>query len=297
MPLFKFLNRPKTVINTLKNGNPSLKLNVVGITGTRGKTVTTHYLKDLLSLSGKRVGYISSINYSPDGESFYNDLSADSADSNDIINLLNEMSKREVDVALVEMPSQGLATGKYDDIVLDSGIITNIDGFDKNVSDKWDDYAENKLNFINRIKDEGLLVFNGDDLKGRDWLMRQSDNIMHQVYVDNVEVRKKMNLKKYNLDGIDFNLHNDNFSLKHPGLFNIVNAMQALKIAEKYVGNKIDRNAVSEINPVKGRFEFIQKSPFTVIIDYAYNPLMIEEALRELNSIKKPGTRIIRYFF
>lgn len=293
MPLFKFLNRPKTVINTLKNGNPSLKLKVIGITGTRGKTVTTHYLKDLLTLSGKRVGYISSINYSADGENLYNDLSADSINSNDLINLLNEMSKREVDVAIVEMPVKGISEGAYGDIVLDSGIITNIDGFDRNVSERWDEYTQNKLNFINRIKDEGLLIFNGDDIKGRDWLMRQSDNILHQIYVDNVEVRKRINLKKYNLDGIDFNLYNDNFSLKHPGLFNVQNAMQAMRIAEKYLGNKIDRNAIAEMNTVRGRFEVLQKSPFTIVVDYAYNPIMIEESLRELNSIKKPGTRII----
>src|SRR5690606_15727806 len=147
-----FINRQKSLISNIKNGKPSEKMKVIGVAGTRGKTSLSHILYDLLKASGVNVGVISSIGYSDDSETFNDKVNANNIDSGQLHSVLNRMRANGIDFAIVETTSKNLSDSRYEGVIFDSGVLLNIFHDNKMHYPSWEDYAQTKLDFINKIK-------------------------------------------------------------------------------------------------------------------------------------------------
>ncbi|MEO6728669.1 MAG: Mur ligase family protein [Candidatus Dojkabacteria bacterium] len=291
----RFINKQKSLLANYRRGNPSEKIKVIGVTGSRGKTIVTELLYHLLKNAGMRVGYISSIGYSDDMETPKNDLSANFVEPGELHSILGNMITNQLDFAIVEMTARNLLDKKYEGITLDSGIITNIIGDDSSYFTDWYEYAGTKLDFISRIRDKGLLVLNDDEPQVVDWLLSQGDDLERDIYVYPVS-SSEIQLKNKNLNGSTFVWDNQEVTTTNSHKNAILNNVQAMKLAGSYKPDPKIPLYAQEFRTPKGRMEVIQTAPFTVIIDYAYTPAMLEDSLVHIEGLKDEKAKIITVF-
>ena len=104
--------------------NPSKKLKMIGITGTKGKTTTTWMIKRILEEDNKLVGVIGTMGVFINDKHY--DLVNTTPESYDIHKYLKEMVDNNIEYAVMEVSSQALKLGRVDGITFDYGVFTNL---------------------------------------------------------------------------------------------------------------------------------------------------------------------------
>jgi len=290
--MIRFINTQKSLISSLANGNPSNKLKVIGVAGTRGKTITAHMLHHILKQGGVNAGYISTLGYSTDSQKVQKDTYANVMDSIELNKILAQMVKNGITHVVVEVNSSGLKNKIFEGVTFDSGILTNIffDRPDDYVD--WEEYAKTKIDFLSKVRDGGLVVFNNHNADISNWILNEAGKIKNSIYSYWVDFGK-LGAIRHSVNYSAFEFEGQPFIVPAIGTANIFNAAQAAKLAQAYLPVSTVANALASYESVKGRMEVIQRQPFTVVIDYAYTPDMLEDALMYLHLIKPYNSKII----
>lgn len=122
-------------------GNPSSKLKVIGVTGTKGKTTTCHIIHHILVSCGKKAGLISTIS----AEGFH-------TTAPDIISLnkyLSDMVKKKYEYVVLEVSSHGIDQGRIAGIKFDISVLTNIRPEHLDYHKTFKEYKRVKMMFVN----------------------------------------------------------------------------------------------------------------------------------------------------
>lgn len=290
--MIRFIKTQKSLLSSIANGSPSSKLKVIGVAGTRGKTVTAHMLHHILKDSGLNTGYISTLGYSTDVNKNNRETYANVMDSIELNKILAQMVKSGVTHVVVEVNSSGLRNKIFEGITFDSGILTNI-FFDRpDDYSSWEEYAKTKIEFLTKIRDGGLVVFNNHNADISNWILSEAGKIKNNIYSYWVDFSKLGGIQ-HSVNQVSFDFEGLPYIVPAIGTANVFNAAQASKLAHLYVAPHQVPNALSNYQPIKGRMEVIQKQPFAVLVDYAYTSDMLEDALMYLHLIKPYNSKII----
>lgn len=270
--------------------NPSRYLDIIGVTGTNGKTTITYILEEIFKVSGFSPGLIGTICYKI-GNREIPALNT-TPDALTIQKYLREMVDLGQDLSLLEASSHGLKQGRLDGLTFDYAIFTNLgyDHLDYHLNME-DYYQSKKILFSKLLKDNGVAVINLDDNYGRRlWQEVTKEKISYGFKSDcNVKVLES----EISLHGMYLNIEafKEKFEFHTPllGSFNIYNILASLAVALKF---GLDKEkiifAIENISPIKGRLERVfGSSQIKVFVDYAHTPEALEEVLRTLKSIKK----------
>ena len=144
-------------------GNPSKKLKLIGVTGTKGKTTTTFMIKAILEGFGKKVGLIGTVaNYI--GTRNLGESSRTTPDSLELQKLFSDMLKENVEYAVMEVSSQALKLHRVDGCDFDIGVFTNFseDHISEHEHPNMEDYFNSKLQLIKLSK---MSFINSDDFR------------------------------------------------------------------------------------------------------------------------------------
>ena len=145
-------------------GNPSKKLKLIGVTGTKGKTTTTFMIKNILEKQGKKVGLIGTIATYINGKRI-EDSARTTPESVKLQKTLAEMVDSGVEIAIMEVSSQSLKLDRVAGCEFYIGVFTNFS--EDHISEKehpdMKDYFESKLKLFNMCKTG---IANADDLYG-----------------------------------------------------------------------------------------------------------------------------------
>lgn len=292
MPRLKtIINKPRAHLANRKYGNPSDEMKVIGVTGTHGKTTVVHLLYHIFNNAGIKAGFLSSVGYTVDMQNFNNEINANKVKVGQVHKLLKEMRDNGMQVAIIEVTSKNLKDDKYDGVKFDSGIITNINNPESSHYSSWDDYAKTKLEFIKKIKNEGLLIINNHE-NLLYWLQTNSENIKNNIFTHWVDATHGKNVKYY-IDGITFDIDGYNFAVPIIGHMNYINALFAIRLAQNYIPTEKITDTLKFFETPPGRLQVVQKTPFMVIVDYAKSAWSIENSLQFLSAIKPKYNRII----
>ncbi len=269
--------------------NPSRKVQLIGITGTKGKTTTTFMLKKILEKQGIKAGLVGTIaSYS--GSKKIEDSDRTTPDSLHLQWLFSEMVKDGCKAIVMEVSSQSLKLHRVDGCDFDIGIFTNLseDHISKNEHPDMKDYFESKVKLFTMCK-AGFV--NNDDLhalrvpsmvpsckfktygidNGCDYLAK--DITITNSYVD---FRVRLNGK------------NERIKTCIPGRFSVYNSLAAICAAEKLGCSTENIKAALEEARVPGRSELVDnKLGLTIMIDYAHST----ESLNNILSAVKAYTR------
>lgn len=258
--------------------HPEKKLEMIGVTGTNGKTTITNVIKNILMSCGCKTGLIGTIRNEIGDEAVHTDNTTPMAF--DYMELLDKMVKAGCKYAVMEVSSFGLVQYRIGPTHFKVGAFTNLTQDHLDYHKTMENYYQAKKMMFYECDDA---IVNTDDEYGK----RLYDEAQCRKYTCGVGNKADFYADNVNIraDGTEFDYYWGNEKIhvitKMIGMFNVFNVMAAMSICLK-LGLDINDivKAVSEYNGVKGRCEIIPTGKdFTVICDYAHTPDAIENIL------------------
>lgn len=279
--------------------HPTRQLDVVGITGTDGKTTTSHLVDVILSRAGRRTGVIGTVTVKIADQVVQHETRQTTPESLEIQRLTRQMVEAGVEVAIIESTSHGLAQHRLDDVAFDIGAVTNITHEHLEFHRSIAAYRAAKATLFDRVSARGgTAVVNLDDEGARDVLPHTAG-----AHVLTYSCRDKgaaifASDIRIGISGTTFGVSfaGERIAFASPliGQFNVENALAATGISLA-VGLDLTTIASGLANApeIPGRMERVDEGqPFTVIVDYAHTPESLKKLLTLLRELS-PSSRII----
>ncbi len=278
-------------------GNPSRELNLIGITGTNGKTTTSYIMRAVYEAAGHKVGIIGTIGNIIDGELI--ETGTTTPDSLELQQSFRLMLDKGIDTVIMEVSSHALDLDRVAYSEFDTGIYTNLSVDHLDYHKDLDDYLEAKKKLFNLTVKKNLV--NADDEYGKKILSEEKMQT-EKTSTYGIEESDDINASNIKLDsqGVHFRLNTPkgsiDMSCSIPGIFTVYNSLAAASAAY-FDGISLEtiKKGIESIEDVKGRFEVVPTdTDFTVIIDFAHTPDALEKVLKCIREFAEK--RIIAVF-
>lgn len=271
--------------------NPSEKLNLVGITGTNGKTTTATLLFNLFRLLGKKAGLLSTV------KNQINDkiISAThtTPDPLQLNALLDEMVDSGCTHAFMEVSSHAVVQNRIDGLVFKGGVFTNITHDHLDYHKTFDNYLKAKKEFFDSLPSGAFALTNVDDKNGK--VMLQNTKASKYSYALHSMADYRCRLIENDFSGLLLNVDGTEVLCRLVGSFNAYNLTATYATAVLLGENKPDvLNAISLLQAVEGRFDFIiSPNKVTGIVDYAHTPDALQNVLSTIHDVNSGHGRVI----
>jgi UDP-N-acetylmuramoyl-L-alanyl-D-glutamate--2,6-diaminopimelate ligase len=235
--------------------HPSRRLSVVGVTGTNGKTTTTHLLGAVLRTAGRRTGVVGTLSgqrTTPEAPVLQGQLAAFLEDGYEAV--------------AMEVSSQALDQHRADAIDFAVAVWTNLTRDHLDYHHDLESYFEAKARLFEPVRCR-LAVINGDDEWGRTLIQRL------EVPFTTYELSQAEEIEMAPA-GAAFTWRGQRVTLTVAGTHNVSNAIAAATAAYALgVDEAVIAEGLSAAPPIPGRWERIDEGqPFTVVVDYAHTP-------------------------
>jgi UDP-N-acetylmuramoyl-L-alanyl-D-glutamate--2,6-diaminopimelate ligase len=264
---------------------PSDHLELVGVTGTNGKTTIVHLLEKIGVAAGKRVGLIGTLGASIAGRQIPGKRTTPEAC--EIQRLLAEMLEEKVSLVAMEVSSHALDYGRVQGCEFDAAIFTNLTQDHLDYHKTMEEYLRAKTRLFRELeggKQPKIAVLNRDDpafpaLRTASAAPVITYGIKDKADYQAKEVEISSNGVRYD---VCFRGRRQEIYSQTPGVFNVYNTLAAFAWAvERGYDPRQIAQVLAEIRGVPGRFESIKLGqPFNVIVDYAHTPDGLENVLR-----------------
>lgn len=275
-------------------GNPSKRLKMIGITGTNGKTTTTYIVKNIIEAAGHSCGLIgtNAIEYGK----VKRDAGLTTPDPIDLQAILREMSDAGTEYVVMEVSAHALALNKVDGIMYEVAAFSNFSRDHLDFFGDMDNYAKAKAGFFT-AEHARLAVVNADDPLGEQILKQTTlpaitygvENPCDVFGIDPV-------MSAYGLEYV-INMSDSVGKVKFnlTGRFNMYNTLCAAAIAAA-LGLPLSAviKGIRNIKKIDGRFNIINTSKCSVIIDFAHTDDGLANILRAIREFAP--ARIITVF-
>ncbi|MBR2410275.1 MAG: UDP-N-acetylmuramoyl-L-alanyl-D-glutamate--2,6-diaminopimelate ligase [Clostridia bacterium] len=278
--------------------HPERDIDVIGVTGTKGKTTVTHMLSTCLNECGIKSGVIGTVGAYYDGK--YIPTVNTTPESYEIHRILRIMADAGCKVCCIEVSSIGLKNNRVDDVTFSVGVFTNLspDHIGGAEHDSFEEYAFWKKQLFKKCK---TAIFNMDDEFSEEIIKEISIpftgfSVNGEAAVSASDIK---NIREDGFFGVGFRCKTEDgeFEAKiaMPGFFSVYNALSAVAVCKHYGVKNEDIASALEKARVKGRNELMDvPAPFAVIIDYAHNGTSFNSVIDTVREF--PHGRIITVF-
>ena len=266
-------------------GDPAGEMQIIGITGTNGKTTTTYLLKHLLEDTiGAKVGLIGT-NGNMIGSEFIH-TERTTPESFELQQLFAEMKSAGCTHVVMEVSSHSLVLSRVAGIDFAVGAFTNLTQDHLDFHHTMDEYAAAKAMLFSVCR---VGCINIDD-KWADNMMKNASCRLLTYSADEKEASLTADNIKLFAKGVSFSASYDgkhaDVSLAIPGKFSVYNALNTIAVGLA-LGISLDdcAKAMKTAHGVKGRMELVPTDgDYTIVIDYAHTPDALENALKALRA-------------
>lgn len=278
-------------------GEPSNEMNVIGITGTKGKTTVANYIKYVMDKSGRDCGIIGTNGI------FYLDKTIETSnttpESYEIHLAIRKMLDAGVKNIVMEVSSLGLMAHRVSDVDFDIGIFTNLspDHIGENEHPDFENYMMSKAVLFSLAK--ASIINIDDEYAGvmMDFAKRASRDYLTYGIKNPADFRAKNISYPDSLDDMRtyFDIDFQSYTVNSFGEFGVYNALCTI-ICLKKLGLSYDeiRTGLSNAH-VKGRLQILDSDiGVKTVIDYAHNEVSMKNLLSNIKRLKPK--RIITVF-
>ena len=268
--------------------SPSKKLNLIGITGTKGKTTTTYFLKNIFENANMKTGLIGTNKNMIGKKEIKTKMTT--PESHIINSLLSEMVKEDCSQCVMEVSSHSLELHRVDFLDFNVGVFTNITSDHLDFHNNFENYLAAKKIFFDQLKPKAKVIYNKDD-KNHSVLLENctAEKISYALH-SNADI--KIENVNFSLEGTEFQIkyleNTYHLNTKLIGEFNAYNATAAFA-ASVFSGVSITQaiEGIKSTPQVPGRFEVISKGNKKVIVDYSHTADSLKQALHAIKYIVK----------
>lgn len=272
-------------------GDPTTKIELVGVTGTNGKTTIATLLYNTFRYFGYKVGLISTVcNYIDDQAIPATHTTPDPITLN---RLLGQMADAGCKYVFMEVSSHAVAQKRISGLKFAGGIFTNLTRDHLDYHKTVDNYLKAKKKFFDDMPKEAFCLTNLDDKNG----LVMTQNTRANVYTYSLRSLSdfKGKIIENHFEGMLLDFNNRELAVQFIGKFNASNLL-AVFGAATLLGKKEEDVliALSTLRPVAGRFETIRSSKgYTAIVDYAHTPDALVNVLNAIHGVLEGKGKII----
>ena len=271
--------------------NPSSKIDLIGITGTNGKTTISSLLYELFNKFSIDSGLISTINIK------YKDQEIESInttpDSISINHHLSEMIKSNIKICFMEVSSHGIDQKRIEGLFFKGVIFTNLTHDHIDYHKSFANYRDTKKKIFDSLSNKSFSLINSDDRNSK-YITQNSKSSKYTYGIYN-KSDYNSSILEIQLEGMLLNIDKNEVWTKLIGDFNAYNILAIYSLGKIYELETIKLlKAISELENVQGRLQsFTTKNKITVIVDYAHTPDALENVLKTINKIRNVDQRLI----
>jgi UDP-N-acetylmuramoyl-L-alanyl-D-glutamate--2,6-diaminopimelate ligase len=269
-------------------GQPSKELEVIGITGTDGKTTTSFLAVELLRAGGRRPGLIGTVAADIGDERLPNEDRNTTPESLELQELLARMVEAGNESVVMEATSHGLALERTRNCRFDVGVVTSVTSEHLEFHGSLEAYRRAKARLV---EEAPLAILNTDDEAYAFFRERARDRVL--TYGIDADADLRATELVADAAGSRFTLVAPDWSgevtTPMPGRFNVTNALAALAIAHvEGVAWPVAVDALARTAGVPGRMERVDAGqPFAVVVDYAHTADSLGKVLRMLRPVTR----------
>lgn len=272
-------------------GNPTSKLDLVGVTGTNGKTTIATLLYDMFRHFGYKVGLLSTVCNYIDGEAIPTDHTT--PDPITLNRLLGRMADEGCKYAFMEVSSHSVAQKRIGGLKFAGGIFTNLTRDHLDYHKTVENYLKAKKAFFDGLPKTAFALTNADDKNGM--VMVQNTRAKVATYSLRTLCDFKGKVLEDGFEGMLMDINQREVNVQFIGRFNASNLL-AVYGAACLLGKQPEEVliALSMLRPVSGRFDAL-RSPkgYTAIVDYAHTPDALENVLNAIQEVLDGRGKVI----
>ncbi len=283
-------------LSNLYYGDPSQKVRVIGVTGTKGKTTTTYLIRAILERAGQAAGLIGTIAYQIGNKSY--EANNTTPSSLTIVKLLDEMRRQNCKWAVMEVSSHALEMKRVVGIEFQGAVFTNLGRDHLDYHKNFNNYFFAKRRLFTEFKSVKARAVNADDPYGQKLLKQLKSKavgygIKSKCAYQATHVEHKPGQLKFQVQG-------HAFEVPLTGMFNVYNSLAALSVLKELgLSWEALQDGLNNAPAVPGRFEEVSAGQdFTVLVDYAHTADALKQALIAAREIlgKKSHHKLISVF-
>ena len=271
--------------------NPSEKLQLVGITGTNGKTTTVTLLFNLFRQLGYHTGLLSTILNRIDDEIIPSTHTT--PDAIQLNALLDRMVQKGCSYCFMEVSSHAIVQNRVAGLQFAGGIFSNITHDHLDFHKTFDEYLKAKKRFFDELPSGAFALTNLDDRNGM--VMLQNTRATKRTYSFQKVADFKGRIIEAPLDGLHLELDGNEIWCRLVGRFNGYNLMAVYAAGVLLKQDPLEvLTILSNLQSVEGRFDYI-KSPQGIIgiVDYAHTPDALQNVLETINQLRSGNEMLI----
>ncbi|MDO4617949.1 MAG: UDP-N-acetylmuramoyl-L-alanyl-D-glutamate--2,6-diaminopimelate ligase [Clostridia bacterium] len=268
----------------VKNFYGEPKIDLIGVTGTNGKTSTTYMIESIMRRNGIKTGVIGTLGVKVGEEKLVTfTKTSTTPDILELYRILEAMSEK-ADVCAMEVSSHGLAQERVSGLWFKVGVFTNLTRDHLDYHKTMEEYysAKKKLFTVSE-----KAVINADDSYGKRLLSECKNAVSYGINEGDIcafDIEKTASGSHFSVvlggEKVDINL-------KIPGEFYIYNALAAIAACHIMgVSNGAIQEGISFVSEISGRMESLDIDGVNVIIDYAHTPDGLLKVLKTLRNIQ-----------
>ncbi|HEU4496324.1 MAG TPA: UDP-N-acetylmuramoyl-L-alanyl-D-glutamate--2,6-diaminopimelate ligase [Flavobacterium sp.] len=272
-------------------GNPSENLQLVGVTGTNGKTTIASLLFQLFKKAGFKVGLLSTVK-NVVGETEYKSLLTTS-DPITINKFLRQMNEAGVEYCFMEVSSHGIAQKRTEALRFAGGVFTNLSHDHLDYHKTFAEYRDVKKAFFDQLPKTAFALVNADDKNGS--VMMQNTAARKLTYALKSYADYRGQILENQLSGLLLKINEHEVWVRLIGTFNAYNLLAIYGTAIELGLDSLEvLRLLSELESVSGRFQFIvSKQNITAVVDYAHTPDALENVLKTIENIRTKNEQLI----
>ena len=272
-------------------GNPSQKLQLVGVTGTNGKTTIASLLYQLYKKAGHKVGLLSTVKIMVDDVEY--PATHTTPDSITINSYLAKMVESGVDYCFMEVSSHGVHQKRTEALHFVGGVFTNLSHDHLDYHPTFAEYRDVKKSFFDHLPKTAFALSNIDDKNGS--VVLQNTVAKKCSYALKSYADYKAQILESQLSGLLLKVNGNEVWVKLIGTFNAYNLLAIYGTAIELGMESLEAlRLLSELESVSGRFQYIVSAEnITAIVDYAHTPDALENVLKTINDIRTKNEQLI----
>ena len=259
-------------------------LKLIGVTGTNGKTTTCFLTYQILNKLGMKTCYIGTIGCYFDDKKI--ELSNTTPDILELYNLLLTAKENNCEVVVMEVSSHSISQERIKGLNFDVCAFTNLTQDHLDYHKTMENYCNTKVELINYLKDDGIIIVNTDDPYSKYFICDKSLTLG--------TTGKDYKIENYVLNNtytdINFKVKDKDYKIKTNliGKFNIYNFLTSLALIDN-LNIEIEKilSVVNDIHAPEGRAQIIKVGNSIAVVDYAHTPDAVSKIIDSFREVTK----------
>ena len=270
--------------------HPSKKLQLIGVTGTNGKTTSATLLYQLFTELGYKVGLLSTVENKIGSQILQ--ATHTTPDALTINALLQEMVEAGCSYAFMEVSSHAIHQNRIKGLQFRGGIFTNLSHDHLDYHKTFKEYINAKKKFFDDLPATAFALTNIDDKQGR--IMVQNTKAEIATYSLQRIARYKAKILENRIDGLHLTFNDQAVFCRLIGIFNAYNLLAVYGVGDLLGIDPEELLLIlSNLRAAEGRFDTVVLQGKTGIIDYAHTPDALENVLDTIQKIATKAQQII----